>query len=85
MDAKKKDINKKLKKKYKGNLKIVNKLKKFQLSIERKKNKSDFVIKNNFKHNSAKKNVKKVLKKILLNAWNYIRYINNRSFNWSKS
>ena len=68
VDAKKKDINKKLKQKYKGNLKIVNKLKKFQLSVERKKNKSDFVIKNNFKHNSVKKSVKRVLNKILLNA-----------------
>ena len=68
VDAKKKDINKKLKQKYKGNLKIVNKLKKFQLSVERKKNKSDFVIKNNFKHNFVKKSVKRVLNKILLNA-----------------
>ena len=58
VDAKKKYINKKLKQKYKGDLKIVNKLKKFQLSVERKKNKSDFVIKNNFKHNSVKKSVK---------------------------
>ena len=68
MYAKKKDINKRLKQKYRGNLKIVNKLKKFQLDIERKKNKSDFAIKNNFKHNSTKKSVKRVLKKILLNA-----------------
>ena len=68
VDAKKKDINKKLKQKYKGNLKIVNKLKKFQLSVERKKNKSDFVIKNNFNHNFVKKSVKRVLNKILLNA-----------------
>ncbi len=68
VDAKKKDINKKLKKKYKGNLKIIKKLKKFQLAVEKKKNKSDFVIKNNFKHNSVKKSVKKVLNNILLNA-----------------
>ena len=68
MDAKKKDVDKRLKKKYRGNLKIVNKLKKFQLNVERKKNKSDFIIKNNFKHNSVKKNVKRILNKILLNA-----------------
>ena len=68
VDAKKKDINKKLKQKYKDNLKIVNKLRKFQLNVERKKNKSDFIIKNNFKHNSVKKSVKRVLNKILLNA-----------------
>ena len=68
VDAKKKDVEKKLKQKYRNNLKIVNKLKKFQLDVERKKNKSDFVIKNNFKHNSVKKSVKRVLNKILLNV-----------------
>ena len=68
VDAERKDINKKLKKKYRNNLKIVKKLKKFQLDIERKKNKSDFIIKNNFKRNSVKKSVKKILNKILLNA-----------------
>ena len=68
VDAKKKDIDKKLKQKYKGNLKIVNKLKTFQLNVERKKNKSDFIIKNNFKHNSVKKSVTRVLNKIVLNA-----------------
>ena len=68
MDAKKKDVDKRLKKKYRGNLKIVNKLKKFQLNVERKKNKSDFIIKNNFKNNSVKKDVKIIIKKILLDA-----------------
>jgi len=66
--AKKKDINKKLKQKYRSNLNIVNKLRKFQLNLESKKNKSDFIIKNNFKHNSVKKSVKKILNKILINA-----------------
>jgi len=68
VDAKKKDVDKKLKQKYRGNLKIVNKLKKFQLNVERKRNKSNFTIKNNFKHNLVKKNVKRILNKILLNA-----------------
>ena len=68
VDAKKKDVEKKLKQKYRNNLKIVNKLKKFQLDVERKKNKSDFIIKNNFKHNLVKKSVKRVLNKIELNA-----------------
>ena len=68
VDAKKKEINKRLKKRDNFNLKIVKKLKKFQLDVERKKNKSDFIIKNNFKSNSVKKNVKIVLGKILLNA-----------------
>ena len=68
VDAKKQDVDKQLKKKYRGNLKIINKLKKFQLNVEKKKKKSDFTIKNNFKHNPVKKNVKRILNKILLNA-----------------
>ena len=65
VDAKKKEINKRLKKRDNFNLKIVKKLKKFQLPVEVKKKKSDFIIKNNFKSNSVKKNAKKVLKEIL--------------------
>ena len=68
VDAKKKEINKRLKKRDNFNLKIVKKLKKFQLPIESKRKKSNFVIKNNFKSNSIKKNVKRILKEILLNA-----------------
>ena len=68
VDAKKKEINKRLKKKFNINLKIVEKFKKLQLPVELKKQQSDFIIKNNFKNNSIKKNVKKVLEKILLNA-----------------
>ena len=44
------------------------KLQKLQLSLETKKRKSDYIIKNNFKNKSLKKDVKKVLKKILTNA-----------------
>ena len=65
IDAKKKEINKRLKKRPNINLKIIKKFKKNQLPIEFKKQQSDFVIKNNFKNNSIKKNVKKVLEKIL--------------------
>ena len=68
VDAKKKEINKRLKKKFNTNLKIVEKFKKLQLPVELKKQQSDFIIKNNFRNNSIKKNVKKVLEKILLNA-----------------
>ena len=68
VDAKKKEINKRLKKKFNINLKIVEKFKKLQLPVEFKKQQSDFIIKNNFRNNSIKKNVKKVLEKILLNA-----------------
>ena len=56
VDARKKEINKRLKKRSNFNLKVVKKFKKRQ---------SDFIIKNNFKNNSIKKNVKQVLKKIL--------------------
>jgi len=65
VDAKKKEIKKRLKKRHNNNAKI---FKKFQLPVELKKRKADIIIKNNFKHNLIKKNVKKVLKKILLNA-----------------
>ena len=65
VDAKKKEINKRLKKR--KNLKVLKKLTKLQLPLEIKKKKSDFIIKNNFTNNKIKKNVKKVLEKILFN------------------
>jgi len=68
VDAKKKEINKRLKKRPNVNLKIIEKFKKLQLPVELKKQQSDFIIKNNFRNNSIKKNVKKVKEKILLNA-----------------
>jgi len=68
IDAKKKEINKRLKKKLNVNLKVIKKFRKLQLPVEFKKQQSDFIIKNNFRNNSIKKNVKKVLEKILLNA-----------------
>ena len=68
VDAKKKEINKRLKKRSNFNPKIVEKLKKLQLPLEIKKRKSDFIIKNNFKNNFVKKNVKRLKEKILLNA-----------------
>ena len=68
VDAKQKEINRRLKRRSNFNLQIVEKFKKLQLPVERKKRKSDFIIKNNFSNNSIKKNVKKVKEKILLNA-----------------
>ena len=67
VDAKKKEIKKRLKKRSNFNVKIAKKFKKLQLPIKLKKKKSDFIIKNNFKNKSLKKNVKKVIKEILLN------------------
>jgi len=71
VDAKKKEINKRLKKRTIVSLEVVKKLRKLQLPVEVKKKQSDFVIKNNFRNNSIKKNAKKILKKILLNARSY--------------
>tara|TARA_Y100000590_G_scaffold445538_1_gene577862 strand:- start:1322 stop:1900 length:579 start_codon:yes stop_codon:yes gene_type:complete len=68
VQAKKKDIRKRLLKRDNINLKIVKKLKKLQLPVELKKKKAHFIIKNNFRNNSVKKNVKRVLKEILFNA-----------------
>tara|TARA_B100001123_G_scaffold384758_1_gene457808 strand:+ start:215 stop:793 length:579 start_codon:yes stop_codon:yes gene_type:complete len=68
VDAKRSEINKKIKKRNNFNLKIVKKFKKLQLPIEFKKKKAHFIIKNNFKNNYVKKNVKVILKKILKNA-----------------
>ncbi len=68
VDAKKKEIYKRLKNRPNFNPEIVKRLKKLQLPIELKKKKSDFIIKNNFKNKSLKKNVKKIRKKILDNA-----------------
>ncbi len=68
VDAEKKEINKRLKKRSNFNLKIVKKLRKLQLPLEVKKKKSNFIIKNNFKNNLAKKSAKMIIKKILPDA-----------------
>jgi dephospho-CoA kinase len=67
VEAKKKDINKRLKKRHNFNPKIIKKLRKLQLPLETKKKKSNFVIKNNFKSMFVKKNVKIIKNKILKN------------------
>ena len=67
VQSKKKDINKRLKLRIGYSLKLLNILKKLQLSIELKKKKSHFIIKNNFKKFYLKKNVKLIKNKILEN------------------
>ena len=67
IDAKKKDIIKYLSKRDNFNKHLLRSLKKFQLPLERKKNKSDFVIKNYYKSNNFQKYIK-VIKKKLKNA-----------------
>ena len=65
VDAKKKAIIKNLKKRKNYNLKTIKILKKFQLSLNYKKKKSDFIIKNNFKKHTVKNSVKLLKKEIL--------------------
>ena len=63
VDADKKKIRKKLKKRPNFNIKIFSILKKIQLPLKIKRKKSNFIIKNNFKSNYLKKNVNNILKK----------------------
>ena len=66
VDAKKFQINNKLKRRPKFNIKILKKFKEIQLPIQVKKRKSNFIIKNNFKNASLLKSVN-ILKKTILN------------------
>ena len=67
VEAKKSEINNRLKRRPNFNLKIFNKLKKIQLPVHLKRKKANFIIKNNFKNVSLKKNVKIIREKILKN------------------
>jgi len=66
VEAKKKNINKKLKKRSNYNRKLIDNFRKLQTSKKIKKQLSHYVIKNNFKLLSIKKNVKFIKKLILL-------------------
>ena len=61
VDSKKKDIDKRLKKRLNFNNKLVRMFKKIQLDTEYKKQKSHFIIKNTFRKNSVKKQIKEIL------------------------
>ena len=65
IDANKDDILKKLKKRKNFNLELFYKFKKIQLPLTYKKQKSDFIIKNNFSKKDIKKDINKILDKIL--------------------
>ena len=65
VQAKKSEINRKLKKKLNVNLKIIKKFEKIQLPLEFKKKHSQFIIKNNFNNDYVKKNVKIIKNKLL--------------------
>ena len=64
VQSNKNEINKRLKKRPFYNKKIIDSLRKSQRSLAYKKNISDYVIKNNFKLLSLKKNIKIIKKKI---------------------
>ena len=72
--SEKKEVKKRLKKRKNFNPEILKKLKKLQLPIEIKKKKSDYVLKNDFKHMLVKKNVKMLKKKIFKYDRNNSRY-----------
>ena len=63
--SKKKEILKRLKKREGFNIKLFKKFKNIQFSLDYKKNKADFIIKNNFNKKNIKKSIKLILKKIL--------------------
>ena len=64
VESKKSEIYKRLKKRKNFNLKLLNKFKKIQLSIDYKKKKSHFIIKNDFSNKTIKKSIKDILNKI---------------------
>ena len=64
VEADKKRIKQKLNKRKNINLKLINILRNNQLPLGLKKKKSTYIIKNNFIRNTAKKNVKLILKKL---------------------
>ena len=65
IDSKKVEIEKRLKKRFNFNRKLINKFKKIQFPSSYKKKKSTFIIKNNFKKKSLNKSIKKILNEIL--------------------
>ena len=65
VDSKKKDIEKRLFKRENFDRKLFNKFEKLQFSSLYKKKKSHFIIKNDFKKQSVKNEIKNILKKIL--------------------
>ena len=65
VQANHKDKMKRLRQRNNYNLKILKKFKKIQLSLDYKKKKSNFIIKNNFSSKSVKKRIEYIVKKII--------------------
>ena len=64
IDAKKKQILQQLKKRKNFNLFLINEFRSLQFSSKYKKKKSNFIIKNDYKIRTVKKNIKEILQKI---------------------
>ena len=64
IDAKKKQILQQLKKRKNFNLFLINEFRSLKFSLKYKKKKSNFIIKNDYKIRTVKKNIKKILQKI---------------------
>ena len=64
VQSKKIDTSERLKKRKNFNLKLYKKFKNIQLSLDYKKKKSQFIIKNDFTNKSVNKNIKIILKNI---------------------
>ena len=65
VDAKKTELNKRLKKRLNYNKKLIYNFRKIQKPLKEKKKLSNYIIKNNFKLSSIKKNVKLIKNQIL--------------------
>ena len=64
IETKKKDVLKRLKKRQYFNFKLHKTIKNNQLALSIKRKKSDFIIKNNFKIQYVKNNIKKIKKEL---------------------
>ena len=65
VESRKSEILKRLKKRKNFNIKLFNNFKKIQLSLDFKRKKSQFIIKNNFKKNSVKIRVKEIIENLI--------------------
>ena len=65
MDSQKKEILKRLKKRKNFNEKLLKKFKDIQLSLDYKKNKSQFIVKNKFNKKSVRNSIQNILKELL--------------------
>ena len=65
VESKKSETLRRLKKRKNFNMKILNNFQKIQLSLDLKRKRSQFIIKNNFKKNSVKIRVKEIIENLI--------------------